>query len=187
MCNAHNISCDHYTEFHQKRIIYNGDVDVFEEREQRDARFVALLDSADGEFEGESLHRRVVRAAGGDEQQRSHKKMLVDQVVAQNPMDVPESMVASYLEGVVKDFKQNKPDADENEIREKYHPVGVNAVKWYLLFHRLALQEKIEVSKEDTEKWIERFAENYRMEVAQAKEILAKTGKADEINHRSMP
>ena len=76
---------------------------------------------------------------------------------------------------------QNQPDVKEEEIRERYRPLGVNAVKWYLLYHRLAKQETIEVSKDDTEKWIERFAENYRMEVAQAKQILAKTGRADEI------
>ena len=70
---------------------------------------------------------------------------------------------------------------DEKEIREKYRPMGIATVRWYLMYHRLSVLEKIEVSAEDTEKWIKTFAENYRMEFDKAKEILAQTGKANEI------
>jgi trigger factor len=112
---------------------------------------------------------------------RAAKKMLIDQLIERNPIEVPESMLTSYIDGVIEDFKKNKEKFDETEIREKYHPIGLSAVRWYLLFHRLAAQEKIEVSSEDTENWIKKFAENYRMEVPQAKELLAKTGKASEI------
>jgi trigger factor len=112
---------------------------------------------------------------------RIAKKSLIDQLVEKNQINVPESMVESYLNGVVEDYKKNEEKFDEAEIREKYRPVGQNAVRWYLLFHRLAEQEKIEVSTDDTENWIKNFADNYRMEVPQAKELLAKTGKASEI------
>jgi len=115
------------------------------------------------------------------EQDRIGKKVLIDQIVEKNPIEVPESMVDSYLDGVVEDYKKNEEKLDEKEIRDKYRPVGINTVRWYLIFHRLAAQENIEVSAEDTEKWIKRFADNYRMEVPQAKELLAKTGKANEI------
>lgn len=112
---------------------------------------------------------------------RAGKKTIVDQVTEQNPIEVPESMVASYLEGIIEDYRQQNEKFDEAELRDKYRPVGVNAVRWYMLYHRLAEQENIEVSSEDTENWIKKFAENYRMDVLKAKEILAKTGKVSEI------
>jgi trigger factor len=109
------------------------------------------------------------------------KKTIIDQLIESNPIDVPDSMVDSYLNGVVEDYEKKEEKFDEQEVREKYGPIGLSAVRWYLLFHRLAEQEKIEVSTADSENWIKKFAENYRMDVPKAKEILAKTGKASEI------
>ncbi|MEZ5360613.1 MAG: trigger factor [Candidatus Zixiibacteriota bacterium] len=112
---------------------------------------------------------------------RTRKKELVDQMVELNSFDVPDTMVDSYLNGVVKEHQQHNPKANEKDIREKYRQTGINTVRWYLIYHRLAVQEKIEVSSEDTEKWIKNFADTYHMDTGKAKEILAKTGRADDI------
>ncbi|MCP4567138.1 MAG: trigger factor [FCB group bacterium] len=112
---------------------------------------------------------------------RVRKKTIIDQVVAQNVIEVPETMLESYLKGVIEDNKKQDEKADEKELREKYSPIGTASIQWYLLYHRLAIQEKIEVSPEDTENWIKKFAESYRMEIPKAKEILAKTGRVGEI------
>ena len=112
---------------------------------------------------------------------RMRRRSVIDQVVNGNPIVVPEAMVESYLNGVVEDHRKNKLEFEEKDVREKYRPLGVNAVRWHLLYHRLAEQENIEVSSEDTENWTSRFADNYRMDVAKARELLAKSGKAEEI------
>ena len=125
--------------------------------------------------------RKQLKAAAKADLVKVNKKALIGQVVDQNAIDVPESMLESYINGVIEDYKQNAAKFDEKEIRSKYRPIGIRAVRWYLLFHRLAEQEKIEVSTEDTENWIKRFAENYRIDIPKAKEVLAKTGKSGEI------
>ncbi len=125
--------------------------------------------------------RKQLEAAAKADLVKVNKKALIGQVVDQNAIDVPESMLESYINGVIEDYKQNAAKFDEKEIRSKYRPIGIRAVRWYLLFHRLAEQEKIEVSTEDTENWIKRFAENYRIDIPKAKEVLAKTGKSGEI------
>jgi len=112
---------------------------------------------------------------------RMQKRQIIDQMVGRNVFDVPETMVESYLKNIVEDHREHDPKADEKQIREKYRPAGINMVRWYLLYHRLAVLEKIEVSPEDTENWIKRFAENYRMDAGRAKEILNKTGRQAEI------
>jgi len=112
---------------------------------------------------------------------KASKKQLVDQIVEQNPIDVPESMSESYLDGVVKDIRENEKNIDEAKIREQYKPLAQHAVRWYFLYHRLAKQENIAADPADIDKWTQRFADNYHMDIARAKEILAKSGRAEEI------
>jgi len=82
---------------------------------------------------------------------------------------------------VVKDQEENYRKFDEAKIREEYRPTAIRFITWNLLFHRLAELEKIEVLPIDTENWIKRFAENYRMEIDKAKEVLAKSNRIPEI------
>ena len=112
---------------------------------------------------------------------RADKRQIIDHIVAQNPIQVPEVMVESYLNGLVEDIKRHEQDVKEDEVRQNYRPAAVHAVRWYLLHQRLAAQENIEVSPADTENWTKRFAESYRMDIAKAAEVLAKSGRADEI------
>ncbi len=112
---------------------------------------------------------------------KADKKQIVDQIVEQNPIDVPESMSESYLNGVIKDIRENEKDIDEAKIREQYRPLAMHAVRWYFLYHRLAKQENITAEAADIDQWTQKFADNYHMDIARAKEILAKSGRAEEI------
>ncbi len=112
---------------------------------------------------------------------KGDKRQLMDQLVEKNPIEAPESMVESYLDSLVKEARENEKNVDEKEIREKYRPLAQHAVKWYLLYHRLAVQEKIEAAPADIENWTQQFADNYQMDIARAKELLAKSGRAEEI------
>jgi trigger factor len=125
--------------------------------------------------------RKRIEADKKAEIERFRRQAVINQMTDKNDFDVPQVMLESYLKGAVKEYKQQLPDADENQLREKYRPVGIRTIRWHLIFHRLARQEQIEVLPSDTENWIKRFADNYRMDVAKAKEVLARTGKADEV------
>lgn len=127
-----------------------------------------------------NIRKQLEKEAEAD-QLKAKKQQIIEQMSEKNPVEVPTSMVDAYLENVIKDFKDNNREFDEKEIRDKYQPIGEKTVRWFLLFHRLAKQENIEVSSEDTEKWIERFAANYQMETAKAKEVLAQSGRVSEI------
>jgi trigger factor len=143
--------------------------------------FAKLLGQGETLLELKLKVREQLNANLQEDIKRSVKKQMIDQIVEQNAIDVPEIMMESYLKNVIEDYKKDGSDFDEAELREKYRPISVNAIRWYLLYHRMAQQEKVEVSPEDTENWVKRFAENYRMDVPKAKELLAKTGKASEI------
>ncbi|MCX6826616.1 MAG: trigger factor [candidate division Zixibacteria bacterium] len=121
---------------------------------------------------------KVQKETDRDKWRRSE---ITRQMLQKNPIDIPEAMVRNYLDSVVKDYEKNYPKFDEKEVREKYRPVAMNWIGWNLLATRLAELQKIEVLPIDTENWIKRFAENYRMETDKAKEALGKSGRIQEI------
>lgn len=99
-----------------------------------------------------------------------------------NQFDVPNSMVENYLDSMMEEFKKQKKEVDENS-REQYRPMAVNGIRWSLLSHKIITDEKIEVLPEDSEKWIKRFADNYNMDMAKAKEVLSGTGRIQELRN----
>ena len=127
-----------------------------------------------------SIRKGLEENARGDIR-KADKKQIVDQVVEQNAIDVPGSMSESYLNGVIKDIREHEKNIDEEQIRDQYRPLAQHAVRWYFLYHRLATQENIKAEPADIDQWTQRFADNYHMDITRAKEILAKSGRAEEI------
>lgn len=116
-----------------------------------------------------------------DDLRREQKRELVRQICETNPIPIPDGMVNDYLDSVVEDFKKNYPDAVEAEIRQNYRQVGIETIRWDMLWHSLAEQQKIEVSPADTEKWIEGFAARNSITLEQAQETLSKSGRLKEL------
>lgn len=115
---------------------------------------------------------------------RNQRHELIHQMTDINPIPIPEGMVAEYLESVVEDFKKQYPKAtaeDEEQIKQNYRHVGIEAMRWDLIWHQLATQETIEVLAADTEKWIDEFAQRNQITKEQATEALNKSGKVSNL------
>jgi trigger factor len=97
--------------------------------------------------------RKEIKNRKENDFNRSRKAQIVAQVCKQNPTPV--------------------------QIRKGYQPLAEENIRWNLLFHRLAEQEKIEVSAEDTEKMIKRFAEAYKITPEQAQKTLREAGRVE--------
>jgi trigger factor len=115
------------------------------------------------------------------EHEKWKKNEIRHQVIDKNQIEVPEGMIENYLDNFMEDFKKHYRDFDKEKIRTYYRPLAIEAIRWHLLSARLAELEKIEVLPEDTEKWIEEFAERYRMEIDKAKAALSESGRIEEI------
>ncbi|HOZ08149.1 MAG TPA: hypothetical protein PKW75_07665, partial [candidate division Zixibacteria bacterium] len=85
------------------------------------------------------------------------------------------------LDAMVKDLRRQDSTADEAELRGAYHGMATAALQWNLLSDHIARQENIQVTREDTDKVIKRFAENYEITEAEAREGLRRSGKYDNI------
>jgi len=119
------------------------------------------------------------------ESQREAEKDLASQVIKQvvekNSFEVPESLLNLYLDNVLEDFKKSYKNVDEAKLREQYKDLGLSRIRWEFLMHEIVKKEKIEVTKEDTDKWVENFAKANSLELKQAKEFIAQKRKIKDI------
>lgn len=117
------------------------------------------------------------------EVQEDIREQVIKSVIVRNEFEFPQSFLDKYLDGVVEDFKKQYKDKkiDEDEIRQKYRAVGIRMIRWDLLYHEIAEQQDIKAEKEDVDKWIESFADNYGMALEKAKETLEQNHKVQEV------
>lgn len=130
--------------------------------------------------------REDLKRQRDDAQKRNQRHEIVHQMAAINAIPIPEGMVAEYLVTVVEDFKKQYPKAtseDEAQIKQNYRHVGIEAMRWDIIWNQLAEQEKIEVFPSDTENWINEFAQRNQITIDQAREALNQSGKVSNLRN----
>ncbi len=125
--------------------------------------------------------REEIKRQKEEGQKRSFKSQIITQMNEKNPVPVPESMIENYLQSVIEDLTRQKAEFKEDEIRKMYRVMGEQTIRWQILYHQLAEQEKIEVLPSDTEKVIGRMAQQYKITSEQAKEAMLRSNRADDI------
>ena len=122
--------------------------------------------------------RENVQLQKEDEKSRDRKSLVIDFINKKNEIPIPKTLLEDYLKNVVEDIKQKYKDQkiDEAEIKKNYEPVGINTIRWNMLMHKLADQEKVEVKEEDIQNLIQKFAKNYNITPEQAIESIQKSG-----------
>jgi trigger factor len=100
------------------------------------------------------------------------KNELVNQVIKHNPFEVPDTLFDYYMDALIKDMKEKYKKVDEKKIREDYKDTAIGHIKWDFLFHQIVEKEKIQVTKEDMDAWVENFARDYKMKAEDAKKLV---------------
>ena len=125
--------------------------------------------------------RDNIRQQKEDGHERILKRQVVSQMCKKNALPIPDGMLNEYLDHMVKDPQVQQQGGDEKELRERYRPVAMDTIRWDIIWHRLAEDEKIEVLPEDTEKWIKDFAARHNITVEQASQSLKETGRTSQL------
>jgi trigger factor len=124
----------------------------------------------------ENIHHQKEEA-----QQRFQRRQVMHRVCEKNKIPIPEGMVTEYLDAVVEDFKKQGGEFDETSVRETYREIGIESMRWDLIWRRLAQQQKIEVLPADTDNWIRGYAESHGVTPDEAGVALARSGRADQL------
>lgn len=125
--------------------------------------------------------REELKRQKDDAQNKAFKSEIIKQMIAHNQFPVPQSMVDHYLDNVIEDINKQKAKFDEKEVRQSYRPIAEETIRWQMLLNKLAEQEKIEVLPADVENVINKMAATYKITPEQAKQVMARSGKVDDI------
>lgn len=176
---------DDYPEekFRGARIVYDCTVKEVKEKllPEFDDALAKRTQQAETALELKLKIRKDLEQEKQDVIRNKQRGELIRMLCEENPVPVPDGLVEEYLDAMVKDYKTKFPDADEQEIRSGYRDNSINTIRWNLLYHQLAEQEKIEVSPADTENWIKGFAAANDMDVERAKLVLSKSGRVGNV------
>lgn len=79
------------------------------------------------------------------------RNRLIDELLKENPFDVPEAMVNNYLDYIVRDMRRQYPKEkiDEEEIRHQYRVDAIHAIRWHLLMEKIIEVENIRMGDEE--------------------------------------
>ncbi len=89
--------------------------------------------------------------------EQTFRTRLIDELLKENPFDVPPGMVDNYLDRIIQDYKQqtNNEQVDEEALREQYRVTAIHNLRWLFLKKKIAEVEKIEVSDEEVLNYID--------------------------------
>ncbi len=116
-----------------------------------------------GDFENLDRLKADIREKIARRSQANNRRKLydhlIDELLKQNPFDLPEAMITSYLDEVVEGArKDNQQPIDEQAIREQYRPLAIWSFKWELAKNKIIEMENITISEEDKKAYIQRLA-----------------------------
>jgi trigger factor len=152
-------------------------------RPELDEEFFKQFDGAKDEKEVKEKIRAELLDRRKQEIEGDIKEQAIKSVISANEFEMPQSLLDNYLDSVVEDVKEQykDKDIDEQQVREQYRSTGIRFIRWNLLYHKIAEKENITVTKEDTDKWLQNFADKSKVTLEQAKQFLAAQKKIQDI------
>ncbi len=99
--------------------------------------------------------------------QQQLNNRIMDEVIKNNPIDLPDYMIENFLDAFVDNMKNEKQEQiDEQEVREKYRADAIWNLKWILFREKIIAEENIEVDDNEVNDYIENMASNAGENVA---------------------
>ena len=127
------------------------------------------------------------------EAKSAKEKAVIDAIIADAQMDIPDAMVAYKQRQILDDFSQRMAmqgitfeqycqftGATPAMMLEQVKPQAESQIKTSLVLEAIAKAENIEVSEEDVNKEIEEMAKMYKMEASQIKDMMG-DGETDQL------
>ena len=121
---------------------------------------------------------------------RAVEEDVVNQIIENAAMDIPEPMINMQTNQMIREFAQNLQyqglsveqymqftGMTVQMLMEQVKPQALKRIQSRLVLEAVAAAEKMEASEEDFEEEVKSMAEAYKMEADKAKELLGENGK----------
>lgn len=137
-----------------------------------------------GDFDSlEALRTRIrsdLEEEAAQESEARVRAALLEQILAANPFDVPDSMVDQFVRSALGDPKE-LPEERLQEAREHLAPRAVHTVKRYLVVTRVAEAEGLAATDEELDARIETIASRSGTEAAEVYGRLQRSGRLEAL------
>ena len=183
-------------EYHAKELVGKPAVFKVTVKEIKRKELPELNDEFAGEvseFETLEEYKNDVKAKLSLTKQKEaateNENHVVDKVVENATMDIPEPMIESQVNNMVNDYARRMQSQGLSleqymqftgmtidTLKEQMKPQAVKRIQTRLVLEAIVKAENITVSDEAVEKEIADMAESYKMEVAQIKEYMGENG-----------
>jgi trigger factor len=102
----------------------------------------------------QQLRDRIRQNMQFDFNQRSEtifQNRLIDELLKENPFEVPPSMVENYLNHTVENIKKQSKDkpVDEETVRKEYRASTIRNIRWIFLERKLMEKENLNISEDE--------------------------------------
>jgi trigger factor len=91
----------------------------------------------------------------GQESEHQFYHQIVQELLHENPFDVPDSMVSNYLDKILEDIRQRDKNIDEEEVRKHYRADAMFNIKWFHLEEKIANDENLKAYDEDYKSFLD--------------------------------
>lgn len=146
------------------------------------AKDVSEFDTLD-EYKADIEKNLRERKEGVAKREREDK--VVDAVIANAQMDIPEAMIQNQIQQLMNDFVQRMQaqglsidqyyqftGLDQAKIQEQMRPQALKRIQSRLVLEKVAEVENIQISDEKFEEELKTMADMYKMEVEKLKELM---------------
>ncbi len=141
-----------------------------------------------GEFDDVPALRERIRAnleqELAEQTEREIQEALIDEVIAANRIDLPESLVERYLSGMMTDEAGplgRVPEARQADLREILRPGAERALKRYYILRRVAEMQGLEATGAELDQAIAERAEAASLEPSEARRRLERAGDLEDL------
>jgi trigger factor len=109
----------------------------------------------------------------------------IEQLIKDNPFDVPPSRVEGYIDYVLEETKKSAKEGEtpptREQIAERYREIGIKTIKRFMIINSIAIREKIRAMPEEVDEEIKRIAEQYSQPFDKVKDALRQNGTTNRI------
>ncbi len=107
--------------------------------------------------------------------QKELREGILDRLIEEASLEVPESMIKTYLDYLVSQAKKGNKAVNEEQVRDRYRPQAIREITFSLILEEIAKREGIETSPEEVEAKVKEMAKRYNMGEDEARDWLVKT------------
>ena len=134
--------------------------------------------------------KKTLEMKKGDEAKRAKEDAVIDAIIADSAMEIPEAMIETQQRQIVDDFAQRLQmqglsleqyfqftGLNPQMMLEQVKPQALNRIQSRLVLEAIVKAEGIVATEEEFDAEATKMAETYQMELDKVKETLGETGK----------